>query len=126
MERSALTVSLFTPSVADAVAFYVDHLNFQQTGSWSEDNKPPAWAEVARDGPKGTARVWFFSDPIKGQTAPNFSGLFYFFVKNVDAEAARLGDGIDVLWGPEDQIYGLRELGLRDPNGYLLCFAQDI
>ncbi len=126
MERAALTISLFAPDVAEAVAFYVDRLGFRQTGSWSEDGKPAVWAEVARDGPKGTARVWFFSGPIEGQERPSFSGLMYLFVGSVDHEAARLGDGVDVLWGPEDQVYGLRELGFKDLNGYLICFAEDI
>jgi catechol 2,3-dioxygenase-like lactoylglutathione lyase family enzyme len=126
MERSPLTVSLFAPNVSDAVTFYVDRLGFRQTGSWSEDGKPPVWAEVSRGGPKGMARIWFFSDPIEGSEAPSFSGLIYLFVENVDAEAARLGDGPDVLWGPEDQAYGLRELGIRDLNGYRLCLAQDM
>ena len=126
MERSALTLSLFTQSVADAVSFYVDQLGFRHTGSWAEDEKPPIWAEVTRDGPRGAARIWFFSDPLKGHDVPAFSGLIYLFVDSVDEEANRLGERVDVLWGPENQAYGLRELGLRDLNGYLICFAEDI
>ena len=126
MERSALTVSLYAPDVAAAVAFYVDVLGFHQTGTWSEEGAPPIWAEVARDGPKGTARIWFFSHAIETRPGPMLSGLIYLFVDDVDAEAARLGDRVTVRWGPEDQMYGLRELGIEDNHGYLLCFAQDI
>jgi catechol 2,3-dioxygenase-like lactoylglutathione lyase family enzyme len=126
MERSALTVSLFTPDVAEAVSFYVDRLGFRQTGSWAEGDKPPLWAEVARDGPKGTVRLWFFSGQLEGQDLPTFSGLIYLFVGSVDAEAKKLDGQVDVLWGPEDQVYGLRELGIRDLNGYMICFAEDI
>lgn len=126
MQRSALTISLYAPDVAAAVAFYVDHLGFRQTGAWSEDGAPPIWAEVARNGPKGTARIWFFSHAIESRPGPSLSGLIYVFVDDVDAEAARLSGRVPFRWGPEDQEYGLRELGLEDLNGYLICLAQDI
>ncbi len=126
MARSALTISLYAPDVTAAVAFYVDELGFQQTGSWSEDGAPPVWAEVARNGPKGTARIWFFSNTIENRPGPMLSGLIYLFVDDVDAEAARLRGRVEFRWGPEDQEYGLRELGIEDLNGYLLCFAHDI
>ena len=126
MERSALTVSLYAPDVAAAVAFYVDELGFHNTGSWSEGGAPPIWAEVARDGPKGTARIWFFSHHIETRPGPMLTGLIYLFVDDVDAEAERLRDRVPFRWGPENQEYGLRELGIEDLNGYLICFAKDI
>jgi hypothetical protein len=47
------------------------------------------------------------------------------FVENVDALAARLKDKAAILWGPETQEYGLRELGIQDCNGYMLVFVKD-
>jgi len=29
----------------------------------------------------------------------------------------------EVVWPPEDQEYGTRESGVRDPDGYILAFA---
>lgn len=126
MERSALTISLYTPDVAKAVAFYVEELGFKHTAQWPGEDGAPIWSEVAREGPKGTARIWFFSGEIDGIRGPALSGLVYLFVDDVDAEAARLSDRVVKKWGPEDQEYGLRELGVEDINGYLLCFAQDV
>ncbi|MFC3230121.1 VOC family protein [Marinibaculum pumilum] len=125
MDRSALTVSLYVPDVAAAMAFYTGILGFTHSGSWNEDGRP-IWAEVARDGPKGTARIWFFCHAVEDRPGPAFSGLIYLFVEDVRAEAERLDGRAKVRWGPEDQPYGLRELGVEDPHGYLLCFAQDI
>ena len=125
MERAPLTPSLYVPDVAAAVAFYTGTLGFTHTGEWVEGGRP-LWAEVTRTGPKGAARIWFFSGPIEGRPGPAFSGLLYLFVASVDAEAVRLRGKVTILWGPEDQEYGLRELGIEDPNGYLLCFAEDI
>lgn len=125
MQRSPTTTSLFAPDVAETLRFYEDVLGFTMTASWEEDGRP-LWGEVARDGPEGTARLWFFADALPGRPEPICTGLIYIFVDDVDAEAARLRNGVKVLWGPEDQEYGLRELGIEDPNGYMLCFAKDI
>ena len=119
-------VRLYAPDVAAAVTFYVDELGFRNTGSWPGEDGAPIWAEVARDGPKGTARIWFFSDAVEDRSDPVLSGLIYLFVGDVDPEADRLRGRVTFRWGPEDQEYGLRELGIEDLNGYLLCFAQDI
>jgi hypothetical protein len=29
-------------------------------------------------------------------------------------------------WGPEKMPYGMLEVAIRDPNGYLLSFGQEI
>lgn len=125
MDRSALTVSLHAPDVAATVAFYTDVLGFEHTASW-EENGTLFWAEVARPGPKGTARLWFFRNAIKPDDTPAMTGLVYLFVDDVDAEAARLDGAATIRWGPEDMPYGLRELGIEDLNGYLVVFAKDI
>ena len=126
MERSALTISLYVPDVAKAVSYYVDELGFRKMGAWAGDDGVPIWAEVAREGPNGAARVWFFSGKIESRPGPMLSGLIYVFVDDVDAEAARLSDRVNISWGPETQDYGLRELGVEDLNGYLICFARDV
>jgi len=126
MERSPLTVSLHAPDVAAAVRFYTEKLGFEDTGRWAEGDAP-IWAEVSRPGPLGTARIWFFSNPIDNRRGPMLSGVVYLFVADVDAEARRLRDaGVKIHWGPEEMPYGLREVGFEDLNGYLLCFAQDV
>ena len=69
MERSPLIISLCVPDVAAAVAFYVNNLGFRQTGSWSEDDAPPIWAEVARDGPNARRGSDFFHTRSKHDRA---------------------------------------------------------
>lgn len=49
----------------------------------------------------------------------------YFNIAGVDALAAELrGRGADILDGPEDRIYGQRELVVRDCNGLVLTFGE--
>ncbi len=125
MQRSPTTTSLFARDVAETLSFYHEVLGFEITGTWQEDGRP-LWGEVARGGPEGTARLWFFAGALPDRPTPVLSGLVYIFVDDVDAELARIAGRAKVLWGPEDQEYGLRELGVEDPNGYMPCFAKDI
>lgn len=119
MKRAALTPSLYAPDLQATLAFYVDVLGFQQTGGYED---PPIWAELTR----GEARIWLFSHALDDHPAPTFSGLLYVFVDDVDAMAQTLEGRADIRWGPDTQDYGLRELGIADPNGYLIVFAQDV
>ena len=121
MKRSALTPSLMVPSVPDAVAFYTNHLGFQQTGGWEEKDEV-IWAEVSR----GEARLWMYRDAMRPDATPALTGFLYLFVDDVDAEAERLKPLVKTIWGPEDMDYGLREFGFEDLNGYRLVLAKDI
>ena len=119
MRRPPTVVSLYAPDLAESVRFYVDELGFKQSGSYGDDR--PIWAEVGL----GDARLWLFSGALEAQPGPAFSGLVYVFVDDVDAMAERLSGRVPFEWGPETQDYGLRELGIRDLNGYYLVFAMD-
>jgi hypothetical protein len=49
----------------------------------------------------------------------------YVWVDNVDALAAELrAKKADILEGPIDRIYRMRELLVRDLNGYVLAFGE--
>jgi predicted enzyme related to lactoylglutathione lyase len=51
----------------------------------------------------------------------------YFWVDDVDALYAELADrGAELLHGPVEQGYGLRELRVRDPHGYVLAFGKPL
>ena len=49
----------------------------------------------------------------------------YIYVSNVDRLAAQLrAKKADIVEGPVDRIYNMRELLVRDCNGYVLAFGQ--
>ncbi len=56
--------------------------------------------------------------------APRFTGTLYFDVTGVDELFARVQGRTEVVWPLEDMEYGQREFGMRDPDGYLLAFAE--
>ncbi len=57
--------------------------------------------------------------------SPSFTGTLYFRVAGVDALFARVGGRAEVVWPLGQQDYGTREFGIRDPDGYLLAFAEE-
>ena len=50
--------------------------------------------------------------------------MLYIPCTDLDALAERVRASVPLEWGPETKDYGMREFGVRDPNGYLLVFAE--
>jgi len=50
----------------------------------------------------------------------------YFHTKSVDTLAKELRANGAKVTGPTDQPWGMREITLRDPDGNLICFGQDL
>ncbi|MBX2804879.1 MAG: VOC family protein [Hyphomicrobiales bacterium] len=122
IKRSPITPSLYASDLPMTIRFYTGKLGFEHIASYRDEDGTEIWAEVAR----GDARIWFFTPAFDEFKKPVFSGLIYIFVDDVDAFAAGLDADIKTRWGPETQDYGLREIGIEDCNGYLLCFAKDV
>ena len=65
------------------------------------------------------------------QDVPVFSahatpgGTFTLYIRGaeVDQLAQRLGDTVEVIKGPETSWYGMRELYIRDPDGYVITLG---
>src|SRR5947207_13157063 len=103
--------------------FYRDVLGFPFDQFFGD---PPSFAIVERN----DARIMFRQvRPAKPPVArPNCSVMnetfdAYIYVSNVDHLAAELrGKNADIVEGPVNRIYDMRELVVRDCNGYLLAF----
>ena len=50
----------------------------------------------------------------------------YLYVDNVDDLYNRLKDGVEVVEGPHDTFYGMREFIIRDLNRFWITFGQDL
>ncbi len=117
---SRVVPALLARNMPETVRFYQGVLGFQLTGCYPDHDRP-TWVEVTRDG----VVIQFYSEPPEGTpNAPILSGTLYLYPENVDALAAELAGRIPFAWGPEIMDYGMREFGIRDPNGYFLAFTE--
>jgi uncharacterized glyoxalase superfamily protein PhnB len=57
---------------------------------------------------------------------PSFTGVLYFSVSGVEELWSRVANSAEVVWPLGVQDYGTREFGIRDPDGYVLAFAEEI
>ena len=114
-----LVPALLVRNMAETLAFYRT-LGFELVGC-HPNGDDPTWAEVRRDG----ATLQFHTEsPCGTPSEPICSGTFYFYPENVGALAEELRGRVEFAWGPEMMEYGMREFGIKDPNGYYLAFTE--
>jgi catechol 2,3-dioxygenase-like lactoylglutathione lyase family enzyme len=129
--RLLAAVPQFTvPDLVRTTGYYRDVLGFQIAGYWdgqrvtSVPEQPPVFAIVSRD----QVQVFFnqaAGDEIRTGTVEGGYDV-YIRVTGVDALADDLRTrGADILDGPEDRVYGQRELVVRDCNGLILAFGEE-
>lgn len=113
-----LVPALLVRDMSETLSFY-QGLGFRVTGERSDGSS--TWAEVRRD----SVVLQFHTEPPCGTPpTPMCSGTFYFFPDSVAALAEEFRGNVNFAWGPEVMAYGMREFGIRDPNGYYLAFAE--
>ena len=54
------------------------------------------------------------------------SQTLYLRNSDVDAQFADLKDKVEVIQEPISRFYGMREWYMKDINGYILCFGQEL
>ena len=120
--RLASAVPQFT--VADVVRtaeWYRDVLGFDIAGYWAS---PPMFAIVGRDDVYLHFNRSTGGEFRTGRAEGGFDA--YVHMSGVDALAAELrARGAELLDGPEDRVYGMREVVVRDCNGFVLAFGED-
>jgi catechol 2,3-dioxygenase-like lactoylglutathione lyase family enzyme len=116
---------LLVEDVGRSVSYYRDALGFE-THAWEVNPEHYGYAE--RD-----ACHLHFARFEGARARPNHEeappDMFdaYFWVDDVEALHEELrGRGADLLHGPVDQPYGLRDIRVRDPDGYILAFGQQL
>ncbi len=105
--------SLFVPDIMESVEFYTSRLGFDVGFLWGE---PPTMAGMQL----GNVQVFL----EEGPSAPSGCAL-YFVVGNADElfEFQRV-NGVEIIVGPADREYGLRDYRVRDLNGYEITFGH--
>jgi len=85
----------------------------------AEDDGEMDWAEVGL----GTGRVMFSAGGGPGSPHRREVDL-YVHTEDVDGLAGRLAGIAEVVEAPHDTFYGMRELIIRDVNGFWITFGE--
>jgi catechol 2,3-dioxygenase-like lactoylglutathione lyase family enzyme len=102
-----------------SIEWYTGVLGFQANGRFVGDGDGEGCFIQA----DGTELLLTTGSHLGG--APSFTGTLYFRVVGVDPLFARVSGRPEVVWPLEQQDYGTREFGIRDPDGYVLAFAEE-
>ncbi len=134
---TTLTPNLMTENVNESVAFYRDRLGFDFFIGVAYESETPInaftddvalqWAMLGR----GAAKLMFQArDSLADEFPPlknvplAASATFYIEVENLDDLLAGLGNEVERVLPERVTFYGMREVWIRDNNGYIVTLAQ--
>jgi len=112
-----LSPILWVRELEQTIDFYRDVLGFECV------NQLEGWACLKNDEVELMLSLPNAHEPVD---RIHFSGSFYFRSDNVDQLWQQLKDKATVVYPIENFDYGMREFGIRDNNGYILQFGQEL
>ena len=117
MKIESVRPVLAVTSIDDTILFYRNTLGFECAG------RVDGWAALRRDGVEIMISLPNAHEPF---TMPMLTGSIYFNCAGVDALWEDIKDRSNVVYPLENFYYGMREFAIRDNNGYILQFGQEI
>jgi uncharacterized glyoxalase superfamily protein PhnB len=121
----AVAPVLLVEDVALALDYYRDRLGFEVS---QYDRLPEHYGYASRDNCHVHFAHWDGVRPRPNSEVvpPDMCDVYVYF-DDVEALHEELVErDADLLYGPVDQGYGLREIRVRDPHGYILAFGQRV
>lgn len=122
MKLNGLVPMLETENLRETIEFYMGLLGFECNGFYP-DEKDPCWVSLVKD-----EVVIMFSDKDRSSEIGGavITGTLYLYPANVNELWENLKDKAPIAYPIEDFDYGMREFGIKDNNGYILQFGQDL
>jgi glyoxylase I family protein len=115
---------LFVEDAGRSAAFYRDKLGFELTGSWEPEGKL-SWCRMRRGG--GVLMLQQACPEEDGPAAGRGRGVEFFFTcDDADTVYAELSANGVTVDPPKVAFYGMKQLFLKDPDGYALCFQNPV
>ncbi len=127
MTFNDVTPNLVVADLDRSLAFYRDVLGFTVVTT-VPDQVPFVFAWMQRD----TVNVFVNSEAsARMKASAGTNGLFITLqagdvASGVDALFAAVKDRAPVTMELVDQFYGMREFAIKDPDGYMVIFAQPV
>ncbi len=147
--HNTLIPNLMVNDVSETALFYQNLLNFKLIiavadfkAEMQEGNivtalikgKPLDWANLKMDPEDPSSAEFMFQSrrsleddlpTLKGENI-GASQTLYMRTDNADAQFSRLKDKVEVIQEPITRFYAMREWYMKDLNGYILCFGQEM
>jgi uncharacterized glyoxalase superfamily protein PhnB len=117
MKLESVRPVLAVTNIDDTIHFYGDVLGFECA------NRMDGWAALCRDNVEVMISLPNAHEPFE---KPTLTGSIYFNTSDVDALWEQIKDKASVVYPIENFFYGMREFAIRDNNGYILQFGQEI
>jgi uncharacterized glyoxalase superfamily protein PhnB len=108
--------------ISETIAFYTGTLGFRLDATWPEGSEPTWCRVVAGD----VVLMFTTRDEERPPVAPTITGQLYCYPPDVDALWKEIEGRVEVVSPLADREYGMREFQIRDCNGYVLRFGQEI
>jgi uncharacterized glyoxalase superfamily protein PhnB len=115
MHFKALVPMLQTNDMSRTREWYETMLGFQCVAAQGNE-----WCRLARD----EVAIMFMRNEHLGLAQA--TATQYFYVDDVMALWNTVKEQSSAEWGPEKMPYGMLEFAVKDPNGYLLSFGQQV
>ena len=132
MTLTNLRPMLAVNDMVATMSFWTDVLGFTVTNEMTfGDSAAPGWCNLARDG-VSIMFTWeaehTHDDGTSHGSEAALGGSIYFNTDDVDGLYKELSQkpGIGDIEAPTDQPHGMREILVRDPNGFAVFFGQPL
>ena len=125
MTVNKLTPILFAEEIEPCLKFWVERLGFEKTIDVPEGNKL-AFAIVQKGKVELMYQTYASAEKDVSTVSPEVRkgpSFLYVEVDNLD-EIIRAMKGAEVVMAVRTTFYGAKEIGIRDPAGHIVTFAQ--
>jgi uncharacterized glyoxalase superfamily protein PhnB len=108
---------LYVANMVESIRFYSEVLGFHCA------NRTEGWATLLCEPAEIMLSLPNEHLPFE---KPEFTGTFYFQTEDVNSLWDKLRDKTVIVYPLESFDHGMREFAIRDNNGYILQFGQEI
>lgn len=113
---------LETNDIKTTIEFYTETLGFTIRGTFEHEGVT-TWCDFVRD---EVAIMFSLPNQHMNYGRILLSGSLYINTQDVDGLWNLLKDKCEIVYPPENFEYGMREFAIKDNNGYVLNFGEDI
>ena len=125
MTVKKITSLLFAEEIEPCLKFWMERLGFEKTIDVPEGNKL-AFAILQKDGVELMYQTYSSAEKDVSAVSPEVRkgpSFLYVEVENLDQIVSAM-KGAEVVMPVRTTFYGAKEIGIRDPTGHIVTFAQ--